>query len=135
MNWLDREMLGLRRKDKLGAPRYYELSEGQKDAIAYSAGVAALVGADWWEKQNRAKSLREAEERRKLEEQAREQREKLKNDTSFRPEPEPEVRRAEPVTPATPVEKTPATPKSEPVQAKVQPVDVQPRTPEYDPDR
>jgi len=128
MNWLDREMLGLRRKDKLGAPRYYEMSDVE-DAVHGLLGIALITVFKTYES-NRL----EEERRRKMEEDVRRAREENKGDT-WKPAKEEEVRKAEPVTPATPVEKAPATPKSEPVQPKVNPPDVQPRTPEYDPDR
>lgn len=132
MNSLTQEILGLGLKgNKLGAPRYYELSEGQKDALGYTIGVGALLTAEEYEKRNRAKNLREAEERRKLDEEVRKQREALKNDTSFRPI------KAEPVPTAKPVEKTPANPQPGPRPPRVNPNDVHPQTPYEDqnPDR
>jgi len=120
MNWLTREMLGLKRKDKLGAPRYYD---GTEDFLHSLLGITLLTVASAYEQRRRAE-----ENRRKLEEDVRRAREENKGDTWKPPADEP-VRKAEPVEPAKPVEQAPAKPKPEPVPPRVNPADVSPRTP------
>jgi hypothetical protein len=134
MNSLTREILGLGLKgNKLGAPRYYELSEGQKDAVAYTIGVGAFLTAEEYEKRNRAKSDQEKQKRKEIDDAVRAQRELLKNDTWDANEAK--KAQAEKVSQSKPVEKTPADPKAGPRPPKVSPSDVSPRNPDQDPDR
>jgi hypothetical protein len=129
MNSLTREILGLGLKgNKLGAPRYYELSDVE-NAVHGLLGITLITVFKTYEA-----NRQEEERRRKLEEDARRAREENKGDT-WKPAKDEPVRRAEPVEPAKPVEKTPAEPKAQPVPPRVNPSDVHPRTPDQDPDR
>jgi hypothetical protein len=134
MNSLTREILGLGLKgNKLGAPRYYQLSEGQKDAAAYIIGVGAFLTADQIEQRNRAQSLQEKQKRKEIDDAVRAQREALKNDTWDANEAK--KAQAEKVSQSKPVEKTPADPKAKPVPPRVNPSEVHPRNADQDPDR
>ena len=123
MNSLTREILGLGLKgNKLGAPRYYDLS-GTEEFLHSVLGITLITVFKTYEA-----NRQEEERRRKLEEDARRSREENKGDTWKPPADEP-VRKAEPVSPAKPVEEAPAKPKPEPVKPKVNPENVTPRTP------